>query len=386
MTALRRRSSVLLSAPLLAGALSLLVACDIPPKHIDQQGVEQAIAKGRFKSACKGLEMKDEETRTYTAQMLAKMVKDPIAKECVCANIADEENGYDMAIIQGLDDTKRDDLVSCFADLVKKPDLKNRTDAIKKLARFKTESAKTTLAGLASEAGVDPEARVAAMNTMSGVDHKDLFLKILSSDPDAPARAGAASRLNGVKGEDVVAALLKAAKEDTDGAVRASAMVSLKMAGVEEVTALLCEAMMTDPSADARRIAISAFRGTRSEKGAECLRARAMAEETEASVREEMLTVLKSSPHPVAAATLCEAIPFWIKTYAVTDLPEKLPGTQIIEAQNARDHEKSYECVNRAYGNQAGYSCFGKMYVGWWLNELGGKGRVPECPGYPAPK
>lgn len=141
-----------------------------------------------------------------------------------------------------------------------------------------------------------------------------------------------------------------------------------------------------DPSPDARRIAISAFRGTRSEKGAECLRARAMAEEPDAAVREEMLTVLKSSPHPVAAATLCEAIPFWIKTYAVTDLPEKLPGTQIIEAQNARDHEKSYECVNRAYGNQSGYSCFGKMYVGWWLNELGGKGRVPECPGYPAPK
>jgi len=213
MTALRRRSSVLLSAPLLAGALSLLVACDIPPKHIDQQGVEQAIAKGRFKSACKGLEMKDDETRTYTAQMLAKMVKDPIAKECVCANIADEEDGYDMAIIQGLDDTKRDDLVSCFADLVKKPDLKNRTDAIKKLARFKTESAKSTLAGLASEAGVDPEARVAAMNTMSGVDHKDLFLKILTSDPEAPARAGAASRLNGVKGDDVVAALLKTTKK-----------------------------------------------------------------------------------------------------------------------------------------------------------------------------
>ena len=368
------------------GLIGLFAGCDIPPKHIDQQGVEQAIAKGKYKSACVGLTMKDEEVRTYTAKMLAKMVQDPAAKECVCANLPDEETGFDLPIIKGLDDTKRDDLVQCFADLVKKPDLKNRADAIKKLARFKTPSAKATLQAIASEAGVDPEARVAAMNTMSGIENKALFIQILGSDPDAPARAGAASRLNGVTDKDAVDALLKAAKEDKDGAVRASAMVSLKMAGVEEVTGLLCEAMMSDPSADARRIAISAFRGTRSEKGAECLRARAMAEETDGAVREELLAVLKSSPHPVAAATLCEAIPFWVKSYATTDLPEKLTGAQIIEAQNDRDHEKTYDCVAKAYQNQAGYSCFGKMYVGWWMNEVGGKGTMPECPGYPKPK
>ena len=92
-----------------------------------------------------------------------------------------------------------------------------------------------------------------------------------------------------------------------------------------------------------------------------------------------------SSPHDDSAQILCDAIPFWLKSYVVEDLPEKIPGTDIIKVQNDRDWERSYECVQKAYRARGGYSCYAKMYVGYWFNELGGTGSVPACPPkYPA--
>jgi len=71
-----------------------------------------------------------------------------------------------------------------------------------------------------------------------------------------------------------------------------------------------------------------------------------------------------------------------VRSYLKEGMPDKVPGTDIIAAQNDRDFERSYECVARASASSGGYSCFGKKYVNGWFRELGGSTSVPKCPGY----
>ena len=97
---------------------------------------------------------------------------------------------------------------------------------------------------------------------------------------------------------------------------------------------------------------------------------------------DELLKVLKSSPSDKAAMTLCDAIPFWMRTYVVKDIPEKTPGTGIIKAQNDRDWDRTYECLDKALRQSSGYSCYARMYVAGWFKIVGGSAFVPKCPGY----
>jgi hypothetical protein len=112
------------------------------------------------------------------------------------------------------------------------------------------------------------------------------------------------------------------------------------------------------------------------------LRERAFTVEEDSGVREKLLDVLGSSPSKDAANVLCEAIPFWAKNYLKTGMPDKVPGTDIIRAQNTRDFERSFECVQKAVRSSSGYSCYARAYTGFWLRELGGTASVPRCPGY----
>jgi hypothetical protein len=180
----------------------------------------------------------------------------------------------------------------------------------------------------------------------------------------------------------VIGALVKAATEDADGAVRAAALVAVKSGGSHAAHKMVCTAMLEDPSPAVRAAAVRSFRGTKRNSAIECLRARAFEEEESSDVRQAILDVLKSSPNDNAAKLLCDAIPFWMRTYVKDDIPDKIPGTMIVKAQNDRDWEQSYECFKRAYRQSSGYSCFARMHVGLWFREVGGKPYVPSCPGY----
>ena len=150
----------------------------------------------------------------------------------------------------------------------------------------------------------------------------------------------------------------------------------------EARTLYTCKAMMDDPSPEVRTAAVGAFKGTRRNSAVECLRKRAFTLEEDPGVRDKLLAVLKSSPNDNAALVLCDAIPFWMRSYVIEDIPGKVPGAKIVKTQNDRDWERSYECFERAYRNSSGYSCFARMHVAAWFREVGGKPFVPECPGY----
>lgn len=367
--------------------LSLLFACEVPPSSVEAADVDNALARKHYKTMCVGLKMSDESLRTYTVERLRTIVDDDgiaIAEACVCEAVPHEHHGWDRAVIAGLRGKKGDGMVDCFAELVKQPDLKDRQDAINALALIPAPIARSTLADIAVDTGASGDARARAIKAIGPVaDFRGQMISLLK-DPDAAVRAAAAEALGeGEKNGDAKKAL-KDAVSDEDALVRAAVLSALKKLSGVAADEMLCDAMMNDPDATVREAAVLSFKGTKRGAAIKCIRDRAFAAEESSAVREAMLTVLKSSSSPDAAAILCDAIPFWVKTYLKEDIPDKIPGTDIVRAQNDRDWEKSYECVSRAL-RAGGASCYGKMYLGYWMNELGGTGYIPACPKYKKP-
>ena len=369
------------AAASIALGLAALAGCELTPNYVNSKDVDDAHIRGNYKTVCVGLKMKDDDVREYATQKLED-ITEPISQECICENIVTEDNSWDPSVARGLTGTERDELATCFADLVKRPDLPKRTEAIVALARIPAPSARQVLGEIATTAG-DTEQRVQAMGAIAGDTawHQQM-LTVLADDSDAKVRAAAASGLGGFKDDATVQALVKAATEDSDGEVRAAALTTVRKAGVPEADAMACKAMMEDESPEVRKAAIGAFRGTKREEPIKCLRKRAFTVEEDSGVRTTLLSVLKSSPSQDAKDILCDAIPFWMRSYVKEDIPDKLPGTMIVKAQNDRDWERSYECVGKAYRSSSGYSCYAKMHLGLWFRELGGSAYVPKCPGY----
>jgi hypothetical protein len=362
--------------------LALLMGCDLTPNFVEASDIDDALIRNRYKTVCKGLEMKDESIRRYATTKLIE-VTDPIAQECICTHIVHETKGWDKAIAEGLRNTRRDEIAGCFADLVKDPALPKRVEAIKVLRYIPAEAARAVMADIAASPG-DPEVRVAALEAIGGDKTQRDILVTLLTDTSVEVRRAAAHGLTGIKDKDTKAALRTAATEDADGAVRGEALIALKKANARGIDDMLCTAMLNDESPEVRRRAITAYKGTKRDGPLACLRKKAFSKEEDGGVREQLLTVLKSSPSDKAAKILCDAIPHFMRAYVIEEIPDKIPGTDIVKAQNDRDWENSYSCVGRAY-RSGGYSCFAKMYLAQWFRDLGGTSYVPNCPGYEHP-
>ena len=358
-----------------------LIGCEMTPSFVDTKDIEQATARGAWGTVCKGLEMSEDRIRQYAAEQLWKNKAPAEEMACICEHLPKSGGGFDPAIAAGLEGLKSDAIAKCFADLVKNPELPKREEAVVAFAKMTAPSVRTVLAEVAAADG-DMATRIRAANTIGGdPDHKDTLMTLLSHD-DNGLRAAAAKGLGGHKDREIVDALIKVAGSDPEGTVRAAALVAVKTSGVSKASDMVCKAMMDDESPAVREAAIRTLKGTRRDSAVKCLREKAFKEEPDASVRDALLAVLKSSPNDNAALVLCDAIPFWMRTYVKDDIPDKIPGTMIVKTQNDRDWERSYECFKKAYQRSSGYSCFAKMHVGLWFREVGGKNYVPSCPGY----
>jgi hypothetical protein len=366
--------------------LLLLAACDTTPSFVTTQDIDGAIGRDRWGVVCKGLEMEDDRTREYTTERLVATHPD-VAQDCICRNITGKKD-WDPAIASGLKGSDSDAFVGCFAELVARPDLDKRKEAVIALGLTAAPVAYSTLATIAQDSTADADIRVRAVQSLAGKpDHQSTLIGLLTSDDKPTVRAAAAGALAGNRKKVVVTALVKSAKEDKEGSVRGAALAAAKASGVPAADKMVCEAMLNDPSAEVRSAAIGAFKGTRRDSATACLRKRAMTFEPDAGVRDRLLEVLKSSPNDKAALILCDAIPFWMRSYVKEDIPDKLPGTMIVKAQNDRDWKRSYDCLQKAWRKSSGYSCFARLHVGVWFRTVGAKSvRVPSCPGYESKK
>ena len=358
-----------------------LVGCEMTPSFVDTKDIEQASARGAWGTVCKGLEMSEDRIRRYAAEQLWKNKAPEEEMNCICEHLPKEGGGFDSAIAAGLEGLKSDSIAACFGELVKNPSLQKREEAVMAFAKMSAPSVRPILAELATAEG-DMATRIRAAEAIEGdPKFKSTFMGLLSHD-DTELRAAAATGLGGHKDKDIVDTLINVASSDSEGTVRAAALVAVKMSGASKANDMVCKAMMEDESPAVREAAIRTLRGTRRNSAVKCLREKAFTEENDASVRDALLAVLKSSPNDNAALVLCDAIPFWMRTYVKDDIPDKIPGTMIVKTQNDRDWERSYECFKKAYQRSGGYSCFAKMHVGLWFREVGGKNYVPSCPGY----
>lgn len=370
-------------------SIALLAACSklMVPSYVTTADVDNAIAKGNYEVACVGLKMKSDELRTHTAQQLA-IVPDETANACICEALEgrDPLEGYerkwDKAVAEGLRGSDRDEVVGCLAAMVERENLPDRAEALGILARTKAPVTRTTLVKLATSPG-DVAIRAAALRAMNGdKNQKDTLTALATKDSEPKIRAAAAAALGGLAAADEsVATLLEGlATSDAEGEVRAEALASMRQSKSKASSALACKMMMDDPAAQVRGNAVLSFRGTKDPDELACLRKRAMAEEEDAQVRQAILDAIKSSPTKESGQILCDAIPFWLKTYLDRGLPEQIPGTDIIRAQNDRDWDASFGCVQKALKASGGYSCYAKQYAGTWFQELGGTAFIPKCP------
>ncbi len=371
-------------------ALALLLsACEIAPSHVTSADIDDALARKHYKTMCVGVKMKDDDTRRYaTERLLALADFDPVdpagveaGRACICDAVIDPQGRIDLAIAEGMKGNKRDDVVGCLATALENPQVEKRAEGVVALSNTAAQVARDALAGMA-KADPDLTVRKRAIATISGDQAYQETLLALTADPDAEIRTAATEGLLKLKDPVVLTTLGRLAKEDPAGEVRGAALGVLKVANAEGIDGMLCEAMMKDESPAVRRSAVMAFRGTKRDEAIACLRTRTLTKEDDSGVREALMTTLKSSPNQKAADVLCEAIPFWMRSYVIDDLPDKIPGTDIAKAQNDRDWDNSYKCMERAVRSSSGYSCYARMYTAYWFEQVGGSAHIPKCPKY----
>lgn len=374
-------TSLALAACALASA-ALMGGCELTPRFVTRNDIDVAMNSEGYKTLCRGLEMADADVRRYAVERFLE-VQDPVATSCVCGHLQ-YKGEWDRAVASALDGSSREDMAECFAKQVDDMNLAQREELVIAIHKTKTKVAKAKLLALAAERGVSPGIRSRAISTMTDttdIETVNTLLGLLRDDHIPEVRAAAAAALAHQRTPEVLAAIEKTASSDTDGTVRATALATAKRVELPNAAPMICKAMMEDPSPIVRKMAVGLFQGAKKDVNVACLVKRATTREDSPEVREEILRVLKTSPNKAVTNALCDAIPFWIESYIIDDHPEKLPGTDIIRAQNDRDWERSLECVQKAYAKRGAYSCYGKQYVGRWMMELGVKGVVaPPCP------
>jgi hypothetical protein len=362
-------------------ALTLASACK-PNQVNDIEQVDSYIARGNWSYACVATASRLDDVRTHTSRRLAATKGVTEATDCLCKAAWRPDAGtWDPAVVAGWEGTKRDDLASCLAPAASDPRVADKEALIEALAATGARAAYDAMVAVA-DADVSVEVAAAALRALSGSPDHDAPLIARLSHADATLRAAAASALTQRKDPATRDALLKVATSDAEGAVRAAAVASLATAPArtDGLRKLLCDLMLDDPDASVRAAAVTAFKGTTRKDEATCLKARALKQELDGEVRGALLAALAGSPRDEAADALCEAVGPWTRWYIRDGTVDKTPNADIVEAQNDRDWDRSYACVEAAL-KQGGLSCYGRNYLAHWFNELGGKATPPWCPG-----
>ncbi|MFT4622032.1 MAG: HEAT repeat protein [Myxococcota bacterium] len=377
-----RRIVALVGGTLLAGAIA---GCELTPRFVEESSeIDAFLARRAFSSACVGLKMREDDSlRTYTAEKLAELAHISVANDCLCAALYDAEaHAYDAAVAAGVQGTERDDLAECLVPAVADTNIdpEHRPELVRLLGGINARSAFSALETIATS-DPSPETRAGAAETLRPCGScVGTLVGLVQSDVSAGVRAAAARALKGRSDKKSIEVLTKAALEDADGEVRAAALDAVVQRKSAKTDDMACTAMMEDADARVRIAAVKAFHGSKRAGSIKCLEKRLLKEDENAGVRAAVLEALGASPSDRAAMVLCDAIGPFLRLYIKDKLADETPNTNIIEVQNNRDYERSYECVAKALG-QGGYSCYARNHLGHWFNELGGKTSTPWCPG-----
>ena len=367
---------------LACGAI-LLAACEVPPGAVKTSAeVDGFILKKRYRSACVGLVANDESLQEHTARALVSLSHVRVANECLCDALYDaEKHTVQFGVGAGLAASGRDDLAECLAPALHDEAIRGpqRARVVHTLGLMEAPGAYAAIGGLLADP--DPEVRARAAEALRpSKDATEALCGALANDAEPSVRAAAARALSGRKVDAAIDALVASAARDPDGEVRAAALASAVETGAPAGDDMVCAAMMDDPDERVRVSAIQQFHGAKSRSSLKCLDRRMTTPDESGAVRQALLDAVKASPSPEAADMLCRHINAWSRMYIRDKLAPDIEGHNIARAQNDRDWERSYECVQRAL-SQGGLSCYAKNYLGKWMRDLGGNAPTPWCPG-----
>ncbi|MSQ02294.1 MAG: hypothetical protein EXR71_10460 [Myxococcales bacterium] len=357
--------------------LALILACDPPmPTYIDKKMIEKAHIHGDTHILCGGLNMKEDTTRGAAADILAT-VEPP--ESCLCEHLM-RDGAWDPPVLRSMGRAKDDLHAECAGALLDRPKLADRAGLVTQLARIKAPSVVARLTAAARE-DADPLVRAAAMAILRPAKDADALALVTAalSDANPAIRTAAATSLAGI---DAAAGALASAAKDADAGVRAAAIAALR--GTSRFAEVACPALASDAEPGVRAATAAAMSGTRDEAVLACLRTHMLENEADPGVRGAMLLSLRKTTAPAAASALCDAIPFWIRTYVGAEPPEREGPADILFAQNDRDFERSYECVQKALKAGGYRGCGQRYYLNDWFHELGGKNAVPRRCDQPA--
>lgn len=369
-----------------AGALvlcSALAGCEVPPSVVHTSAeVDGYLLRKRYRSACVGLRAEDASVREYTATKLGELSHVSVATDCLCDALYDPDAHLaNIPAALGLAELARDDLAACLAPALDDAEIRGtpRAQVVHALGATQAPAAFAAIAGLLDDP--DPEVRARAAEALrASKDATEALIDTLETDPAASVRAAAAAALAGRRAESVVDALVRSARDDADGEVRAASLAAAFDTKAPKADDMVCKAMLDDPDERVRIAAIQKFHGAKKRSSLACLEARMKAEETSGAARQALLDAVKASPSDEAADMLCRHIHPWSKMYIKDKIAPDIDGHNIARAQNDRDWERSYECVEKALA-MGGLSCYARNYLGKWMNDLGGKAATPWCPG-----
>jgi hypothetical protein len=283
----------------------------------------------------------------------------------------------------GVEGSKADVLAQCVKPALDDEVLVDarRLNAVRVLGGIGAKSASVILVDLMQNDSDDELRALAAASLRSSKAATEALADVLEGDGVADVRAAAAGALDGHKGDRVEEVLDAAARGDADGSVRARALAVLaKGKRSAKVDALLCAAMLEDEDPSVREAAVHSYQGTKRKKAIDCVAKVLIDGDDSATVRQTAMDALKASPSEHVGKILCDAVHPVVSKYVETTLPTPTNGTDIMKAQNDRDFEESYDCVQRAMG-KGGYTCEGRYYLTNWYNNLGGNKALPPCPG-----
>jgi len=329
--------------------------------------------------------MEDEGLRRYTAERLVEYGHLPSVQRCLCDALYDEDaKEADLAVAAGIAGSERNELVTCLLPALTEspPDSEDLPELIRLVGEVEARAGYDALKNLA-QGDLPVAARAAAAAAMRPCGGcVGALLDLAKGSEDAAVRAAAVEGLTGRKEDKVFKALRGVAMKDADGGVRASALRALGGDKNTGTDTLLCDALMGDEDERARAAAAEAMHATKRKRSLLCLEKRLKEEEPSGAVRGATLAALGASPSDQAAEVLCDAIGPFLRLTVRDKIADRIPGSNIIEVQNNRDFERSYECVGKAL-RQGGYSCYARNHLGHWFKRLGGKASTPWCPGMP---
>ncbi len=355
-------------------AMATLSSACTPPEaaFVSKADLDKAHTLADVRTMCVGLKMKDDDTREYAASKL-KDYKDDGAK-CLCDHLT-RDGTWDPAVFNGLARAKDDARVGCVATAFDDTSIKDRAGMATAMMKIEAPSVHARLV-LAANSDSDPDVQAAALPALRGTtDPKELEMLITGLKRGGVWGANAAYDLTGLApATDALRDILKTG----DAQTKSAALLAYRAAKTEDWGEVACAAL-NDADAAVRLGALTAVASTRNAQILGCMRDHLMAPEPDAAVRLALLQTLSTDAAPEAAKALCDAIPYWVKTYITDTAPQPKSVEDIVYYQNDRDFENSLACADKAFKG-SGYTVCGKAYLGARVNEFGGKARYKDCP------